>query len=256
MNDLQERFIENRVLDEIGVGDTASHTHTVTQRDIDLFTEATGDMNPAHVDPAYAAGDMFHHVIIDGIWGGGLISAVLGMQLPGPGTIYLSQELQFRAPVSIGDVITATVTVHEKRPEKGDLVLDCVCTNQDQRRVITGQAVVRAPREKLRIKAVMTPRISVGRHGGIAALVACALSGPPPLAGIVHPVNALSLRSALEVVQLGMIVPVLVGPKVAIRALAVREGLELGASAWSMRPMRQLRPPARWRWRAGSRWRC
>ncbi len=80
----------------------------MTQRDIDLFATVTGDVNPAHVDPAYAETDMFHHIIIHGMWGAGLISAVLGTKLPGPGTIYLGQDLRFRRPVSIGDTITAT----------------------------------------------------------------------------------------------------------------------------------------------------
>ena len=104
-------FIENRTFDEMIVGETASLSHTVTQRDIDLFAVATGDVNPAHVDPAYAETDMFHHIIIHGMWGAGLISAVLGTRLPGPGTIYLGQELRFLHPVSIGDTMTATLTV-------------------------------------------------------------------------------------------------------------------------------------------------
>ena len=75
-------FIENRTFDEIAIGDTASLSHTVTQRDIDLFATVTGDVNPAHVDPAYAATDMFHHVIVQGMWGAGLISAMLGTGCP------------------------------------------------------------------------------------------------------------------------------------------------------------------------------
>src|SRR5271166_2732456 len=86
-------FIENRTFDELTIGETASLSHTVTQRDIDLFATVTGDVNPAHVDPAYAATDMFHHIIIQGMWGAGLISATLGTRLPGPGTIYLGQDL-------------------------------------------------------------------------------------------------------------------------------------------------------------------
>ena len=127
------------------VGETASLSRTVTQRDIDLFAVASGDVNPAHVDPAYAETDMFHHIIIQGMWGAGLISAVLGTELPGPGTIYLGQDLRFLHPVSIGDTITATVTVREKKPAKGDVTLDCVCTNQRGEMVITGTAYTRAP---------------------------------------------------------------------------------------------------------------
>ena len=125
-----ELFMENRTFEEMTIGETAGLSHTVTQRDIDLFATVTGDVNPAHVDPAYAATDRFHHIIIQGMWGAGLISATLGTKLPGPGAIYLGQDLRFTHPVSIGDTVTATVTVREKKPAKGDVVLDCVCTNQ------------------------------------------------------------------------------------------------------------------------------
>jgi phosphate butyryltransferase len=145
-----DRFIENRIFDELIIGDTASLSHTVTQRDIDLFAVVSGDVNPAHVDPAYAETDMFHHIIIHGMWGAGLISAVLGTKLPGPGTIYLGQDLRFRLPVSIGDTITATLIVSEKKPAKGDVTLDCICTNQRGEAVITGTAFARAPTVKVR----------------------------------------------------------------------------------------------------------
>ena len=82
-----DAYIENRTFDELSIGETASSSNTVTQRDIDLFATVTGDVNPAHVDPAYAETDMFHHIIIQGMWGAGLISAVVGTKLPGPGTI-------------------------------------------------------------------------------------------------------------------------------------------------------------------------
>ena len=118
-------MLENRVFDEIAIGETASLSHTVTQRDIDLFATASGDVNPAHVDPVYAAGDMFHHVVIHGMWSASLISATLGTKLPGLGTIYLGQDLHFRRPVSIGDTVTATVTVRQKKPAKHDITLDC-----------------------------------------------------------------------------------------------------------------------------------
>jgi phosphotransacetylase/acyl dehydratase len=228
MNDLSERFIENRVFSELAPGDSASLTHVVTQRDIDLFAAATGDMNPAHVDPAYAATDMFHHVIIHGMWGGGLISAVLGMQLPGPGTIYLSQDLRFHLPVSIGDTITATVTVSELHAEKGNVTLDCLCTNQDGHAVISGTALVRAPRDKLRIRQMVTPPIVVGRHGSLQALIAKARTGPPVAMAVVFPVEPVSLRAALEASAAGLVVPVLVGPEHEIRAAAAGASIDLG----------------------------
>jgi len=224
-----QAFIENRTFDELVVGETASLSHTVAQRDIDLFAVVTGDVNPAHVDPAYAETDMFHGIIIHGMWGAGLISAVLGTRLPGPGTIYLGQELRFRRPVAIGDTITATVTVREKKPAKGDVTLDCVCTNQRGEAVITGIADTRAPTVKVRRPRVTLPYVRVGRHDGTRAILARAAGGDPVATAIVHPVDDASLRAALDAAAAGLIVPVLVGPAARIRAVATEAGLDIAA---------------------------
>ena len=224
-------FIENRTFDELVIGETASLSHTVSQRDIDLFATATGDINPAHVDPAYAATDMFHHIIIHGMWGAGLISAVLGTELPGPGTIYLGQDLRFRRPVGIGDTITATLTVREKRPAKGDVTLDCVCTNQHGEVVISGTAETRAPSEKIRRPRMALPYVRVGRHDGTRAILARAAGGEPVAAAIVHPTSAASLLAAVAARDAGFIVPTLVGPAAAIQAAALAAGVEIGGLA-------------------------
>ena len=221
--------IENRTFAEMQIGDTASLSHCVTQRDIDLFAAVSGDVNPAHVDPAYAETDMFHHIIIHGMWGAGLISAVLGTKLPGPGTIYLGQDLRFRHPVSIGDTITATLTVKEKKPEKGDVTLDCVCTNQHGQQVITGSAFTRAPVEKIRRPRMVLPYVRVGRHDGTNAILARAGGGKAVQAGIVFPTDAASLEAALAAAAAGFIVPVLIGPADRIRTLATGLGANISA---------------------------
>ena len=95
-------FIENRTYDEIQVGDSATLTRTLRPEDIQLFAIMSGDVNPAHVDPEYAHSSMFHEVIAHGMWGGALISTVLGTEFPGPGTIYISQTLRFSRPVKVG----------------------------------------------------------------------------------------------------------------------------------------------------------
>jgi phosphate acetyltransferase len=213
-------FIENRTFDEMIVGETASLSHTVTQRDIDLFAVATGDVNPAHVDPVYAETDMFHHIIIHGMWGAGLISAVLGTRLPGPGTIYLGQELRFLHPVSIGDTMTAKVTVREKKPAKGDVTLDCVCTNQRGEIVITGTAYARAPTVKVRRPRIVLPYVCVGRHDGMRAVLDRAAHGAAVTTAVVNPVDAASLLAAVEAASAGLIVPVLIGPAAGIEAVA------------------------------------
>jgi len=133
-------------INQITVGQSASFAKTITEADVNMFAEVTGDFNPAHVNEEYAKGTMFKGRIVHGILGAGLISAVLGMHLPGPGTIYLKQELKFMAPVRFGDTITATCTVKERLEEKNRLVLDCVVTNQDGVSVIVGEALVMAPK--------------------------------------------------------------------------------------------------------------
>ena len=106
-------FIENVIFDELYVGRSASVTRTLTQADIELFATVSGDVNPAHLDLEYANASMFHGVIAHGMLSGSLFSTILGTVLPGPGTIYLRQDLKFRRPVKPGDVVTATVTVRE-----------------------------------------------------------------------------------------------------------------------------------------------
>jgi phosphotransacetylase/acyl dehydratase len=222
-------FIENRTFDEMIVGEAASLSHTVTQRDIDLFAAATGDVNPAHVDPAYAETDMFHHIIIHGMWGAGLISAVLGTRLPGPGTIYLGQELRFLHPVSIGDTMTATLTVREKKPAKSEVTLDCVCTNQRGETVITGAAYTRAPTAKIRRPRVALPYVRVGRHDGMRAILDRAANGTAVTTAVVYPVDAASLQAAVDAAVAGLIVPILIGPVARLQAIA--QSLKVDISA-------------------------
>jgi acyl dehydratase len=126
------------------IGDRAQLSKQVTEADIQLFAEVTGDDNPIHLDPHFAAATRFKGVIAHGLLSAGLISAVLGTKLPGPGGIYLSQTLQFKRPVRIGDTITAEVVVTRLNPEKHIVTLDTVCRNQDEEDVLTGEAVLLA----------------------------------------------------------------------------------------------------------------
>lgn len=131
----------------IQIGDSASFTKTVTESDIILYAGISGDFNPAHMDAEHAKNTMFGKRIAHGMLSAGFISNVLGNKLPGPGTIYMGQELRFVKPVYIGDTVTATVTVTEKIEEKNRLKLDTVVTNQNGEAVITGVATVMPPKE-------------------------------------------------------------------------------------------------------------
>ena len=129
-------------IDSIQVGDSAQITRRVSDGDIAGFVDAVGDYNPVHSDRAYAASTVFKEPIAPGIWTAGLISAVIGTRLPGPGAIYLSQDLKFLKPVKAGDSISARVEVIELNRERNRIRLRTVCTNQRAEDVLTGEAVV------------------------------------------------------------------------------------------------------------------
>jgi acyl dehydratase len=129
-------------LGDIRVGDTAKIVRRVDDGDIASFVDAVGDYNPVHADREYAATTIFKEPIAPGIWTAGLISAVIGTRLPGPGAIYLSQDLKFLKPVLFHDVITARVEVVEVLSERNRMRLKTVCTNQRGEEVLTGEALV------------------------------------------------------------------------------------------------------------------
>ena len=127
---------------KIKVGDTASLTRTVTDADIRAFADLSGDHNPIHLDDGYAATTRFGRRIAHGMFGASLISAVIGNELPGTGSIYLSQTLKFLAPVYLGDTVTARVTVTKIREDKPIVTLECFCENQRGEELIRGEAAV------------------------------------------------------------------------------------------------------------------
>lgn len=131
---------------ELNIGDKASFQKTITETDVYLYAGITGDLNPAHINQVESEKSMFQGRIAHGMLTAGLVSAVLGMQLPGPGSIYLGQELKFMAPVKIGDTIKAEVEVIEKFEEKNRIKLSTVCTNQNGVEVLIGVATIMPPK--------------------------------------------------------------------------------------------------------------
>ena len=134
----------NYTIDDLEVGMSASMAKTVTEADIVMFAGVTGDFNPAHIDAEYAAESMFKERIAHGMLSAGFISATLAMQLPGPGSIYLGQELKFKAPVLIGDTVKTVVTITSVNQKRKSVVLDTVCTVAGKP-VIVGQATMMKP---------------------------------------------------------------------------------------------------------------
>jgi 3-hydroxybutyryl-CoA dehydratase len=135
-----------KTLSDLAIGMTGSLTKTYEEWDVLTFAAVTGDLNPAHVDDTFAQESIFRGKVAHGLLTASLISAVLGTRLPGPGTIYLSQELKFRRPVRIGDTVTATVEVTELIPEKNLARLKTTCTKQGGEVVLEGTALVMPPK--------------------------------------------------------------------------------------------------------------
>ena len=221
-------YIENFVYDDIQIGQSARSVRTLTQADINAFAAVSGDTNPAHLDPAYADATLFHGVIAHGMWGGALISALLGTVFPGPGTIYLEQALHFSKPVRLGDTVTVTVTVVARNDDNKSLELDCQVVKQTGERVLYGAARVMAPTQKVRRPRVDAPHIQLfDPQARLRALLAQGDGLAAVRCGVVHPCDADSLRGAIEAANADLIVPVLIGPEAKLREIAERSGIDL-----------------------------
>ncbi len=226
-------WIENHTLDELQVGASASLSRSFTQDDVQAFALLSGDVNPSHVDPAFAASDRFHQVVAHGMWSAALLSNLLGTQLPGPGTVYLGQTLRFQHPVFLGDTVRATVTVSAlHRGAAPHATLHCSVVNQRNETVAEGDAEVLLPTAKVRRERAHLPRLELRDPGvKLRALVAqaqAALAGrEPPRVAVVHAADAVSLGGAVDAAAAGLIVPVFVGAEAKLRAAAQAAGIDL-----------------------------
>lgn len=227
-NDPNDEWFENYPYDDIQVGQVAQTVRTLTLEDIQAFAAVSGDTNPAHLDPEYANATLFHGVIGHGMWGGALISSLLGTVFPGPGTIYLEQNLRFTKPIRVGDTLHVSVTCTSKNDEKKSLELDCNVTNQKGDRVLYGVARVLAPTQKLRIPRIHAPHITLfdpqARHKRLLAMG----EGLAPIrCGVVHPCDSDSLIGAMQAQASGLIEAVLIAPEKKLRDVAQSCGVDL-----------------------------
>lgn len=153
--------LENRTYDELTVGDKAHVSHSVSERDLTLFAAVSGDVNPVHLDEAFAAATSFKGRIAHGMFSGALISAAIACELPGPGSIYIGQELSFMRPVRLGDSLRVELEILEKLP-KNRVKIATRVFNQDDKQVVDGVATVMAPTEKVSIEKPELPTVQVG----------------------------------------------------------------------------------------------
>ncbi len=225
---MPDGLIENQTFDEIRIGDSAGLVRTLTPKDIEIFAIMSGDVNPAHVDDAFAKSDMFHKVVAHGMWSASLFSTVLGTQLPGPGAVYVDQSLHFQRPVGLGDTITVTVRAVSKNPENHRVIFDCLATNQYNKEVVRGTAEIIAPTQKISRPRVVLPEIELRTPGRqCRMLIEKAQKLDPLWTAVVHPVDTASLLGAVEAARSGLINPIFIGPEEKIRAAAAQAKLDL-----------------------------
>ena len=227
-----DEYLENFTFDELKIGQHAGLSRKLSKEDIELFAVMSGDVNPAHLDEVYANNTIFQGIIGHGMWPGALIATVLGTLLPGPGTIYLSQDLRFSKPVRIGDTVHVRLTVREKRRDKPVVTLDCECRNDLGEMLVSGKAVVLAPTEKVRQKRAELPEVQFRHHDRYRELIDSCSGLDPLRTAVVHPVKAHGIRAIAEAAAEDLIVPVLVGPQSRIRAAA--EAAEVDISDYEL----------------------
>ena len=214
----------NRTFAEIEIGETAAITRDVTPDDITMFAHVSGNLNPLHL-PAAVGNDTGEEHPAPSMWLGSLFSAVLGNLLPGPGTLYLSQFVRFLDRALVGDELTVSVQVTEKRPPR--TVVLATRISRGERLLADGTAEVLAPLEHRVIEDAALPGVTVARHRHFERLMAACRNLPPMRTAVVAPEEENALLGALAGAREGLIVPILLGNEAAIHATAKACGADL-----------------------------
>jgi phosphate acetyltransferase len=216
----------NVTFDEIQAGASASLTRTLSQTDIEVLALVSGDVNPFHVE-ANGSTEERDASTIEAAGAEALVAAVLGTKLPGPGMNMLREYLRFHGRTSVGDTLTATVTVREKRREGAEVDFDCKCANQAGDELVAGSVTVAAPTERLAYAEVVPPELVLRRGDAFGPLFNSCEGLPPVSCAVVYPCDRDSLLGPIESAKRKLIVPILVGPEETIRSVAKAEGVDL-----------------------------
>ena len=221
--------IENKTFDEIQIGDAASLTRVLRPEDIETWAAVTGNLNLIDLDPTALDLSMFPHGAGQASWAAALFSAIAGTRLPGLGSVTVSADIHFLKPVPIGKELTATATVKGKRADEGIVVLDCVCTDNNDQELVVGTLEVEAARQKVRHPLRQLPKVQLRRDDRYLQLINMCDGLPPLTTAVVHPCSDDALRGAIEAAERNLISPILIGPENKIRAIAANENIDLTA---------------------------
>ncbi|HMR04105.1 MAG TPA: enoyl-CoA hydratase, partial [Candidatus Competibacter phosphatis] len=220
-------MIENKIFDEIQIGDQASLTRALDENGVEALAIITGNLNLIDLDPGSADTSMYGQGGGQTSWSAALFATLAGTRLPGLGSIARHIDVRLHRPVAVGVPVTATATVMEKRTETGTVVLDCRAVNPAGEEVANGRLEVLAPTVKQRHALKDLPKVQLRRDNRYLELLK-ACEGLPALGcAVVHPCSADALRGAVEAAEHQLITPILIGPEDKIRAIAAQENLDL-----------------------------
>ncbi len=220
--------LRNLTYDEIRVGEEAKVIRTVTADDLKLFAVVSGNVNPRHLDEAFAREQGDGRLVAPAMFGAAAVSAVLGNRLPGPGTIYRRQDLRFERPLYVGDQLKIYLQVTEKKPHNV-VEFDCLGVNQNGERIFFGVAEVVAPDKSVEVTATSLPDVQLIPHAKFRDLITRCKQMDPVRTAVAHPCDESAIRAAWEAAGEGLITPVLVGPREKIVAAAQRAGVDCSA---------------------------
>jgi phosphotransacetylase/acyl dehydratase len=220
-------MLENKTFGEIQVGDSATVSAALRRDDIETWAAVTANPNVMTLKQAAPVEGDFLEASGVGTWGAALFSTLIGTKLPGLGSFTRTTEVEFPRPFPVGQRVTATVTVTEKRAESGVVVLNLRCTDAKGDEIITGHAEVVAPKEKIRQPVVEMPKVQLRREDRYLELIKMCEDLEPVSTAVVHPCSDDALAGPIQAAERGLIKPILVGPEARIRAIAEAEGLDI-----------------------------
>jgi len=219
--------IQNYTFDELKIGMSASLTHKLTHDDIKLFAATTGDPILAGL----AEGIMLTGVLgkrpTHAVLSGTLLSRLIGTELPGPGTSILAESIRYERAVGVGDSLTITVTVKDKRSEGNIVILECAGRDQYGDPVLSGTMEVSVLTQKFSVQRMEEPTISVQEHDSYEAILKACKRLPAVVTAVAHPCDESSLRALMDAAEAGLILPILVGPAERIRKVAREFGFDI-----------------------------
>lgn len=222
-----DEMLENKTFDEIQVGDSASVSAALRKDDIETWAAVTANPNVMTLKEAASGEGEFLEATGVGMWGASMFSTIIGTQLPGLGSVTQSTNVRFLRPFPVGERVTATVTVAEKHPDTGVVVVDLRCTDASGDEIIAGRAEIVAPKEKISQPVIEMPKVQLRRDDRYLELLKECEGLDPVSTAVVHPCSDDALVGAIQAAERKLIEPILIGPESRIKAIAEKEGLDI-----------------------------